>query len=433
VEPALALVGELRRLGLVDVDPSADASAGAGEPASGISFAGVELSTEQVSDRVAFVGLEGEVAGSPGELLPVPLLDLVPLPGGASSSGPTALPPGSGLAVVVEDGESYVSLWYTVAELARRGEGHGPPGPPLLAPQPSESPEEVGQALIDAVATADAEGALGLLDPVEAAAVYDYSSLFPDVLAASGGEATGDEGLSFDDATVTAEVDGGLAQVTLALTGFEVALQLPPGVPGLEAGELPSEVTVEVVAVEREDGWYLSPTRSVSGVALDVLAGLDGDDLGALLGPLLGPLLGLDSPAPATEGLSEPAQDAPPSDEAGWAEFVPVDDPAVVALRQMLPLDVPTVDTLGHFDDAFRRSGDLTVTRVYGLAIGFADATVTETDEPDGEPVVERFGEDVVIVGRRGGLQITVSVFGLVDTDNEAIASTLYRTIADQL
>jgi hypothetical protein len=408
VQPAMQVVDELQRLGLVDpaADPSAD---GAG---SGLSFAGVELSTDQVSDRVAFVALEGEVAGPPGGLAPGPLLELLPLPDIVrGSSEAITLPPGAGLAVVAEDGQSYVSLWYTVAELSRREAGMGPPGAPVLERRPSTTPEEVGHALLDSVASEDLAAALALLDPVEAAAAYDYSGLYMDVVGASEGP-SGDEGLSFDEATVTAEVDGDLARVTLALTGLDVALHLPPGLPGLGDGGLPSEVSVEIVAVERDDGWYLSPGRSATGLALDALAGLESHDIAGLIAALF--------------GFGPPV-------ESGWAEFVPTDDPAALAMREKLPLDLPGVVTLGHFDDAFRRSGDLSVTRVYALQIGFADATIAETEAPDGEPVVERFGEDVIIVGQRGGMQITVSVFGLDDADTEAVATTLYHAIADRV
>ena len=424
VAPALEILSELQRLGMVDADTDASA-VGESPSGSGVSFAGVELTTEPVSDRVAFVALQGEVTVPPGGLAPGPLLDLLPLPDVASGSlEPVILPPGTGLAVVAEDGESYVSLWYTVAELARREAGMEPPGAPVLSARPSETPEAVGEALLDAVAAADAEGALAILDPVEAAAVYDYSGIYLDTLGASEG-APGDEGLSFDGVTVTSHVDGGLARVTLELTGVDAALHLPPGLPASATGELPSDVTVEIVAVERDDGWYLSPSRSATGLALDVLTELEREDLVDLLASMFG------FGQPATEmpaGSGEAA--APPPVDVGPAEFVPIDDPAALALREKLPLDLPAVVTLGHFDDALRRSGDLSVTRVYALEVGFADATITETDAPDGAAVVERFGEDVIVVGRQGGLQITVSVFGLDDADTEAVASTLYKTIA---
>jgi hypothetical protein len=394
-----------------------------------VSFGGVELSTEQINDRVAFVGLDGEVTGPSGGLPLGPLGELLPLPGGARGpSEAISLPPDAGLAVVVEDGRSYVSLWYTVAEMARRSSGLGPPPAPLLAPRPSDTPDGVGAALLDAVATDDVEAALALVDPVEGAAVYDYSGLYLPTLGTPG-TAPADEDFSFDDATVTAEVDGELARVTLALTGVDAALQLPPGLAGAGTGAVPSDVSIDIIAVEREDGWYLSPGRSVTDALLGFLAGLDDEDLEGLLASLLG--LDLPFAGPSTELPTADSLEPAPV-EAGPAEFVPIDAPEALALREKLPLDVPGVQTLGHFDDAFRRAGDLSVTRVYGLAIGFADATITETEAPDGEPIVERFGDDVVIVGQRGGLEITVSVFGLADADAETVASSLYQAIADR-
>ncbi|NNE97014.1 MAG: hypothetical protein HKN24_13390 [Acidimicrobiales bacterium] len=83
------------------------------------------------------------------------------------------------MAVVEEDGSWYVSVWYSVAEDARReaekafpGVGSGP------APVGAASPDAVLEDMLKAMADLDAEGVLTLLDPEEAGALYDYHSLY---------------------------------------------------------------------------------------------------------------------------------------------------------------------------------------------------------------------------------------------------------------
>lgn len=83
------------------------------------------------------------------------------------------------MAVVEVDGSWYVSLYYSGAEAARRdakklfpGLGNGP------APVGAETPDAVMEDMILAISDLDATAMLTLMDPSEAAVLYDYSPLF---------------------------------------------------------------------------------------------------------------------------------------------------------------------------------------------------------------------------------------------------------------
>ncbi|NNF55579.1 MAG: hypothetical protein HKN03_14185 [Acidimicrobiales bacterium] len=83
------------------------------------------------------------------------------------------------MAVVEVDGSWYVSLYYSGAEAARRdakklfpGLGNGPD------PVGAATPDAVMEDMILAISDLDATGMLTLMDPSEAAVLYDYSPLF---------------------------------------------------------------------------------------------------------------------------------------------------------------------------------------------------------------------------------------------------------------
>ncbi len=83
------------------------------------------------------------------------------------------------IAVVERDGRWYVSLWYSVAENFRVASGEPVPSTSqALVPIGADSPEAAVERLIREAARLDPRTTIGMLDPQEMSALYDYSPLF---------------------------------------------------------------------------------------------------------------------------------------------------------------------------------------------------------------------------------------------------------------
>ena len=139
----------------------------------------------------------------------------------------TAIQPASMPIVAVErEGRWYLSLWYTVAENVRLNRNLALPD---LARRPAaiggETPEDAVLGLLDEVVRLDVRRMIGMLDPVEASALYDYSPLFLDEVVTSANEllnSLGDEGWSwaFEDLVLSSSVDGDDARVAIESVDF---------------------------------------------------------------------------------------------------------------------------------------------------------------------------------------------------------------------
>jgi len=135
------------------------------------------------------------------------------------------------IAVVKRSGHWYVSLWYSVAENARIAAGEPMPS---VADRPvpigADSPEAAVERLIREGLRLDPRTVIGMLDPEEMAALYDYSPLFlPQAEAAANDvlQTAADNGLewSLDSISLSSTPDGDLASVRL--DGFDARLTGP--------------------------------------------------------------------------------------------------------------------------------------------------------------------------------------------------------------
>ena len=236
-------------------------------------------------------------------------------------------------AVVEVDGSWYVSLWYTVAETARRdadmafpGLGNGP------VPVGAETPDAVMEDMVRRMVEFDGEGLMTLLDPQEAAALYDYSPLFLDDMRTALAEVKtmlDDEGVEWtlDSVDFEANEQNGRQIVSFKSMAMTFDFQGETGTIAFkdgcmtadfqgefidscdadnEYGELSSGVTDELkelldfseeslaafrkldavdvglTVVERDGRWYLSAMPTVLGTVNDHLAVVDSDDLFAM-------------------------------------------------------------------------------------------------------------------------------------------------------
>lgn len=135
----------------------------------------------------------------------------------SSAMEPTDTP----IVAVERDGRWYLSLWYTVAENARLELGQPLPDPALRPVAiGGDSPEDAIERMVAAAVEVDLAAMIGLMDPEEAAALYDYAPLFLD-----DGQSVADELLnearlegwqwSVDSLELSSTRDGRLASVVV--------------------------------------------------------------------------------------------------------------------------------------------------------------------------------------------------------------------------
>lgn len=187
-EPLFEIVEELKRLEILD--PGLDMSNVAGID---FDFADVVYEVETLTLDLAVVRLLGgqtSAAFDPAQLplgrLVLDRIDRADL--GQATRDVEQIEPGDdGIAVVRRDGRWYVSLAYSVAEVARRDSGLPLPDPSLaLVPRGAATAEDAVESMLRAGIELDARRILELLPPDEAAVVHDYAPLFlADVEAAA--------------------------------------------------------------------------------------------------------------------------------------------------------------------------------------------------------------------------------------------------------
>ncbi len=108
-------------------------------------------------------------------------------------------------AVVEEDGSWYFSLWYTVAGFAT--DGRAPDLALAATPVGAASPEEAASRFLENLVELELTGAMGLLDPDEFRAAYDYWGEFGPELADGAARLRGDaaaEGVTWEVVSVRA-------------------------------------------------------------------------------------------------------------------------------------------------------------------------------------------------------------------------------------
>ncbi len=193
VEPTAAVFQQLQRLDVLD--QAADTSALAGFD---LQVDGVSYSVEQLDPRLAWVTTTGgTVTASDLDVSQLPLgsvfrdmIDEAEEAAGTTLDEQVEAEEGDvsdlgqdpfSLAVIEDDGSWYISLMYTVAESARTeagmpfpGLGNGP------VPVGGATPGDAIKGMVEASISFDLERAIAYMDPVEMAALYDYSPLFLD-------------------------------------------------------------------------------------------------------------------------------------------------------------------------------------------------------------------------------------------------------------
>lgn len=333
----------------------------------GINLAITELDVSEEFPRSDLAHLFVEravVSGSiDGGLLPWGSMLSGRTPDGWPASGePDARDLGSSTTPIVAvevDGRWYLSLWYSVAENARI-EADQPL--PDLGRRPAQigaaSPDEAISRFVEELLRLDVRRMIGMLDPDEARALYDYSPLFLDGATRAANEIlVGLEesgwtwevellGLSstvVDGDLATTQV-GGFALEARGQTGsldvevsdgtFEVGFsdvdfwgdpytidftfdgdcyttarqdpggvdstEMCPGEPGdtaLGSGlatSLAEFMSVSVVTHRVDDRWFISPTRTGAASVLSVLNLLSDDNLGTVIDAMYDLADGLD-------------------------------------------------------------------------------------------------------------------------------------------
>ena len=164
------------------------------------------------------------------------------------------------IVAVERDGRWYLSLWYTAAENARIESGLPlPDAADRLAEIGADTPERAVEDFVAALEELDLATMIGMLDPLEAAALYDYGSLF----VADGQRAADEflaevrgEGWSWDvtELDLRAETDGNQATVfvqrlAMAAEGddaaFDATFTPDRAEVGIESPEVQMEMLVE--------------------------------------------------------------------------------------------------------------------------------------------------------------------------------------------
>lgn len=303
---------ELGRLGVLAGD--LDLSRLAGFDAS---FEGLRLSSEEVAEGLAdvrIVGGSSRFAVRPGDL---PLGDFVREIAGswlqttpAPQTGDLSEDEGM-VAAVRRDGRWYVSLWYSVAENARRDAGV--PIPALgrgVTARGASSPEGAVEDLLRSAAAVDVRRMIELMPPDEAGALHDYAPLFIDEVERASARARGQfrarisslglsmRGSAHDEALVKIDrirfqVEGADGSPIAAYDGRclrvagEMAFPFIPGNvvcqdrrPPFSVPEaLGRKADLGIVVVRRGVLWYVSPTRTWLDGMLAMLRVLRPSDL----------------------------------------------------------------------------------------------------------------------------------------------------------
>lgn len=174
-DAGLDLLAELGPLAALDDGSSVADYAGADVDSIGLRTTAEPLRRGMERVRFALGSLQGAV--DVAALRPVAVVaDWLP----PSMLGLDNADPSSPVAVRL-DGRWYVSVWYTLAEHVRTVGGLDLPDlsqrPPAIG---AATPGDAAEAILSELLNLDARRLVGMLAPGEAAAIYDYSTLFAD-------------------------------------------------------------------------------------------------------------------------------------------------------------------------------------------------------------------------------------------------------------
>lgn len=225
IDVARRAVGEATRVGLLS--DAADLSDVAGSSAA---VDGLVLTTETVASDLAVVHLTGGTLDLQFDLATLPfseqLRDRLP------DEAPAPTPPTDlsqtnwQLATVLRDGNWYVSIGFTLAELARQASDQEPPLEAGVDPEGFESPEEAAAAFWQRLAAFDLQDAARTAAPGETDAILRYSPLWLSWTADVIGGAQA-EGLTVAVAGLAFEVTGDGDQRRLTPSAYVIEGTFP--------------------------------------------------------------------------------------------------------------------------------------------------------------------------------------------------------------
>jgi len=282
-EPAFDMVEELIRLEIID--PSIDLSALEGID---IRFDGLEYRVAPIegADDLREVLVDAGTISFTTDSAALPIGSTVRDRFGAEidelseSDSETMEGSTSGPVMVEYRGQWYFSVWYSVAEAARRDAGGE--SVPALADIPlalgADSPEAAVDGMIAAMTDLDLTASIGMIDPEEAAALYRYSPLFLD-----GANQAIDELLAEFDASDVAwnvdnieydtSVNGDTA--TVKVLAFDLSVQATNVF--VEVKYSPNELSVEA----KVDGAAYSGSLRIADNVISLDANFDGATIAA--------------------------------------------------------------------------------------------------------------------------------------------------------
>ena len=235
------LVDELERLEVLE---NADLSALTGYD---LSIEGLELASDVVGDGLAHVRVEAGTSRYEVRAKEFPLGDFVRDIVGdnledAETSGedPLELNDPDFLTTVERDGRWYVSIAYTLAEVARTeagvalddlGEGITPAG--------ADSPEDAVRAMVEAGAELDIERMISLLAPDEMGALQEYSALYLDDARDATEDVLSTWEIRLNDLSLSSETDGDeslvkVEELALEATDGETTVTIADGCVGVD-------------------------------------------------------------------------------------------------------------------------------------------------------------------------------------------------------
>jgi hypothetical protein len=252
------VLDELVRLEVLD-EPATEP----GVPGFTIEFDDLVLSSETVDEDIANVSVTGGTVDTTLDPSELPIGELLAEQGVDTDGQEPVTNPDQPIdledvviTTVERDGGWYVSLWYSIAENARLDAGLPmPDAAGVPEPVGAESPGEAVQAMIDALTALDVPTMIGMLDPVEASALYRYSPLFLDDAEAAVAEIPEYE-LQIGGLEFPTEEDGDRAVVQVE-PGDEVTLDV----------SVPSE-DVDLSAVFADGGMTLQMTAEGEDVEI---------------------------------------------------------------------------------------------------------------------------------------------------------------------